>query len=45
LNAGASCTINVSFAPRVTGSISAGIEITDTGGGSPQIVLLSGTGD
>jgi FG-GAP-like repeat/Abnormal spindle-like microcephaly-assoc'd, ASPM-SPD-2-Hydin len=45
LNAGASCTINVTFAPRVTGSISGAVVFTDTGGGSPQLVLLSGTGD
>lgn len=45
LNAGASCTIEVVFAPRSTGSISAAVVFTDTGGGSPQEVPLSGTGD
>jgi hypothetical protein len=45
LNTGASCTISVVFAPRQTGSLSDYIQITDTGGGSPQTVPLSGTGD
>jgi FG-GAP-like repeat/Abnormal spindle-like microcephaly-assoc'd, ASPM-SPD-2-Hydin len=45
LNAGATCTINVVFAPRQTGPFSQSVVITDTGGGSPQSVPLSGTGD
>jgi hypothetical protein len=45
LNAGASCTINVIFAPRQTGSFSETVVITDSGGGSPQSIPLSGTGD
>jgi hypothetical protein len=45
LTAGSSCTINVVFAPRKKGPLSDFIQITDTGGGSPQIVPLSGTGD
>lgn len=45
LNPGASCTITVTFAPKKTGTRSAFVTITDTGGGSPQTVLLTGTGD
>ena len=45
LNGGASCSIHVIFAPRKTGSLSGSVIITDTGGGSPQSVALSGTGD
>jgi hypothetical protein len=45
LSGGASCSIYVIFAPRKTGSLSGSIIITDTGGGSPQSVPLSGTGD
>jgi hypothetical protein len=45
LNPGASCIIAVTFAPKKTGTRSAFITITDTGGGSPQTVPLSGTGD
>lgn len=43
--AGASCTISVTFAPRVTGVLSAAVSITDNGGASPQMVSLAGTGD
>jgi len=42
--AGASCTFRVTFTPRTTGSRTATLNITDTGGGSPQTVALSGTG-
>jgi hypothetical protein len=45
LNGGASCSIHVVFAPRMTGPFNATVVITDTGGGSPQIVPLTGTGD
>ena len=45
LNAGASCTIHVIFAPQQTGPFNASVVFTDSGGGSPQIVALSGTGD
>jgi FG-GAP-like repeat/Abnormal spindle-like microcephaly-assoc'd, ASPM-SPD-2-Hydin len=45
LNGGASCSIHVIFAPRKTGSLSGSVIITDTGGGSPQSVPLTGTGD
>jgi len=45
LKAGASCDIHVIFAPRMKGSFSASVVITDSGGGSPQSIPLSGTGD
>jgi len=45
LNAGASCSIHVVFAPRYKGTFSESVFITDTGGGSPQSVPLTGTGD
>jgi hypothetical protein len=44
LGAGASCTITVMFKPTRTGARSAVLYVTDTGGGSPQIVALAGTG-
>jgi len=42
--AGASCTINISFAPTATGSRTATLNISDSAPNSPQIVNLSGTG-
>jgi hypothetical protein len=45
LGAGASCSITISFEPRASGSRTATLNLTDTGGGSPQTVALSGTGD
>jgi hypothetical protein len=45
LDAGASCIITVTFAPKKTGTRSASVNITDTGGGSPQTIPLTGTGD
>ena len=44
IGAGKSCTIKASFKPTKTGSRSAVVSITDTGGGSPQTVSLTGTG-
>jgi photosystem II stability/assembly factor-like uncharacterized protein len=44
LAAGASCTISVTFKPTKTGARSATLKITDNAAGSPQQVLLSGTG-
>lgn len=41
---GASCTVNVTFKPTATGARTANLAITDPGGGSPQLVPLSGTG-
>lgn len=43
LNAGASCTITVTFTPLHAGARSSILYVTDTGGGSPQTVSLSGT--
>jgi hypothetical protein len=42
---GASCTVKVAFTPKNTGSRSAYVGMNDTGGGSPQSIPLSGTGD
>ena len=39
---GGSCTINVTFTPSTVGPWSADIRISDNGGGSPQLVPLSG---
>jgi len=39
-----SCTFNVTFTPTSTGPRSAALTLTDNGGGSPQTVSLSGTG-
>jgi len=44
LAGGASCTINVSFAPTVTGAINGTVTIADNAADSPQSVTLSGTG-
>ena len=44
LGAGATCTVSVVFAPLAKGSRSATLIFTDNGGGSPQDVSLSGTG-
>jgi hypothetical protein len=40
----ASCTFNVTFAPKQRGANSAMLNITDDGGGGPQKVALAGTG-
>jgi hypothetical protein len=45
LAAGASCTSSVTFSPKKTGSFSASLGMNDNGGGSPQTVPLTGTGD
>jgi FG-GAP-like repeat/Abnormal spindle-like microcephaly-assoc'd, ASPM-SPD-2-Hydin len=42
--AGASCKVAVTFAPFQKGTESGHLTITDDGGGSPQVVLLTGTG-
>jgi hypothetical protein len=44
LDAGASCTINVTFTPTVAGPLSGSISVTDQATNSPQMVTLSGTG-
>lgn len=45
LAAGASCTVTVTFAPKKTSIRNADVYFEDTGGASPQIVPISGTGD
>jgi hypothetical protein len=45
LGAGASCTIAVTFDPKKTGTRTADVGALDTGGGSPQSIPISGTGD
>lgn len=45
LNPGATCAISVTFNPTKTCARSALVVVTDSGGGSPQTVPLSGTGD
>jgi hypothetical protein len=42
--AGANCSISVTFKPTTSGSRAASVTITDNASGSPQSVLLSGTG-
>jgi len=44
LAAGGSCTITVTFKPGGTGTRTANVSLTDDGGGSPQVVPLTGTG-
>jgi Abnormal spindle-like microcephaly-assoc'd, ASPM-SPD-2-Hydin len=44
LAAAASCTINVTYSPDSTGSLSGTLSVTDNASGSPQTVSLSGTG-
>jgi hypothetical protein len=44
VGAGQSCTITVTFTPTQAGFRSADVSVSDNGGGSPQQVSLSGTG-
>jgi hypothetical protein len=44
LNAGVSCTINVTFVPTTTGALTGNISVTDNATSSPQMVSLTGTG-
>ncbi|MGC1228038.1 MAG: choice-of-anchor D domain-containing protein, partial [Candidatus Sulfotelmatobacter sp.] len=44
LGAKSSCTIIVRFKPTTQGARSAQVTVSDTGGGSPQTLALSGTG-
>jgi hypothetical protein len=44
LASGASCTINVTFTPSATGSVSGTLSVTNNAPGSPQTVSLSGMG-
>jgi len=45
LPAQSSCTVMVTFTPLVTGSLTAQLQVSDNGGGSPQTASLSGTGN
>ncbi len=44
VNAGASCTINVTFTPSTTGTRNGAVTITDDAAGSPHSVSLTGNG-
>jgi hypothetical protein len=44
LGSGASCTFSVTFTPLAKGNRTASVQISDNGGGSPQLVPLTGTG-
>jgi len=44
LAAGASCNINLTFAPTSMGDKSGTVTVTDTGSGSPRTINVSGTG-
>jgi hypothetical protein len=44
VGAGMSCTRTVTFKPTGAGAVSGDVSISDNGGGSPQQVSLSGTG-
>jgi hypothetical protein len=44
VNAGASCTFNVTFTPTAAGTHTGAITITDDAAGSPHAVSLTGTG-
>jgi len=44
LPAGGSCTMNITFTPQYQGSNAARLEVNDSGGASPQIVVLRGMG-
>jgi hypothetical protein len=43
LTNGATCTINVTFAPTTEGDFTSNVSITDNAKGSPQTVALTGT--
>jgi Bacterial Ig-like domain (group 3)/FG-GAP-like repeat/Abnormal spindle-like microcephaly-assoc'd, ASPM-SPD-2-Hydin/Protein of unknown function (DUF1573) len=45
IRGGATCTISVTFTPTKKGARSASVSITDSGGGSPQTVSVTGTGN
>jgi hypothetical protein len=44
LNAGASCKINVTFAPTTAGAITGAVTINDSSPDSPQVIALTGNG-
>lgn len=43
LGAGVSCTINVTFTPESTGTLTGSLSVTDNATDSPQTVSLTGT--
>jgi trimeric autotransporter adhesin len=45
LGSKASCALTVTFDPTKTGARTAQIQVTDSGGASPQTVALTGSGD
>jgi hypothetical protein len=45
VGAGKTCTISVTFGPTATGARAATVSVADSGGGSPQSVPLTGTGN
>jgi hypothetical protein len=45
LSSGATCTVNVTFTPSVSGALSATLVLTDSATNSPQTAKLAGTGD
>lgn len=44
LAAGASCSITITFSPTLTGTINAGIAISDNEADSPQLISIMGSG-
>ena len=44
VKAGGSCTFSVTFTPKAKGARTSSMGVQDNGGGSPQLVRLSGTG-
>jgi hypothetical protein len=44
LSSGTACTINVRFAPKAKGILPGSVSVTDNASGSPQTLLLTGTG-
>jgi hypothetical protein len=45
INAGASCTVDVTFTPSISGSLTGSLAISDSAPDSAQTVALSGTGN
>jgi hypothetical protein len=45
LGAGATCTVNVTFTPAVSGAIAGSLTVSDSAPDSPQTIALTGTGN